>query len=103
MFTLTDKAKKELEAFFADKEPATVRIYLAPGGCSGPMLALALDDANEDDQKLEAEGFSFCINKELFEKTGALTMDILYEGFVITPEHSLGGGGCSGCGGGCSH
>ena len=42
MLTLTDAAQKELEGFFADREKATVRIYLAPGGCSGPRLALAL-------------------------------------------------------------
>lgn len=40
MLTLTDAAQKELEGFFADREKATVRIYLAPGGCSGPRLAL---------------------------------------------------------------
>lgn len=34
MLTLTDAAQKELEGFFADREKATVRIYLAPGGCS---------------------------------------------------------------------
>lgn len=45
MLTLTDAAQKELEGFFADREKATVRIYLAPGGCSGPRLALALDEA----------------------------------------------------------
>ena len=32
MFTLTDNAHKELEAYFADKEKSGVRIYLAPGG-----------------------------------------------------------------------
>ena len=30
MLTLTDAAQKELEGFFADREKATVRIYLAP-------------------------------------------------------------------------
>ena len=38
MLTLTDAAQKELEGFFADREKATVRIYLAPGGCSGRAL-----------------------------------------------------------------
>ncbi len=32
MFQLTDGAKQELEAFFAGKDKATVRIYLASGG-----------------------------------------------------------------------
>ena len=100
MFTVTDKARKELDSHFEDKEIATIRIYLAPGGCSGPMLGLAMDEPNDDDAVLTAEPYSFCINKELLDKTGALTIDTLYEGFVIEPENPLGGG-CSSCGCGC--
>lgn len=36
MITLSENARKELEAYFADKERQTIRVYLAPGGCSGP-------------------------------------------------------------------
>ncbi len=32
MFTLTDAAKTQLDAYFADKEKAPVRIYLSSGG-----------------------------------------------------------------------
>lgn len=32
MFELTESARKELEAYFTDKEKATIRVYLAPGG-----------------------------------------------------------------------
>lgn len=32
MIILTENAKKELEAFFADKPRSGVRVYLAPGG-----------------------------------------------------------------------
>ncbi len=32
MITLTENARKELEAFFADKPRSGVRVYLAPGG-----------------------------------------------------------------------
>ncbi len=32
MFELTANAKKELDAYFANKEKKPVRIYLAPGG-----------------------------------------------------------------------
>ena len=32
MFTVTTDAKEELEGFFADKEKASVRVYLASGG-----------------------------------------------------------------------
>jgi Fe-S cluster assembly iron-binding protein IscA len=32
MFTVTDSAKEELDGFFADKEKASIRIYMAGGG-----------------------------------------------------------------------
>jgi len=103
MFTVTNDARKSLDAHFEDRELASIRIYLAPGGCSGPNLALAMDEPNEDDTVLPADPYTFCINKELLDKTGALTVDIRYEGFVIESANPLGGGGgCSGCGGGCS-
>lgn len=32
MIDLTDNARKELEAYFADKDKTPIRVYLAPGG-----------------------------------------------------------------------
>ncbi len=32
MVDLTEGARKELEAYFADKEKGSIRVYLAPGG-----------------------------------------------------------------------
>lgn len=33
MITMSDSAKKELDAFFEDKErPSCIRVFLAPGG-----------------------------------------------------------------------
>lgn len=32
MITITESACKELEAYFADKDKGTIRVYLAPGG-----------------------------------------------------------------------
>lgn len=32
MVELTESARKELEAYFADKEKGSIRVYLAPGG-----------------------------------------------------------------------
>lgn len=102
MFTLTDDARKSLDAHFEDKEIASIRIYLAPGGCSGPHLGLALDEPSDDDAVLSADPYTFCIHKDLLDKTGAITVDMRCEGFVIESENPLGGGGCAGCGGGCS-
>lgn len=104
MIKLTDNAKKELDAFFADKEKSTIRVFLAPGGWRGPKLSLALDESKSDDTTLEVEGFSFCIETSLLNQIGSATIDISYMGFTIEPEKPLNSGdsGCSSCGSGGS-
>lgn len=103
MFTMTDPAKQELEAYFADKEKTPIRVYMT-GGCSGPRLALALDEITEDDEVFKEDGFSFCINKELLSLVGSVTLDLGYMGFSVEPEFPLPaseGSGCGSCCGSC--
>ncbi|MDL2210606.1 IscA/HesB family protein [Desulfovibrio sp. OttesenSCG-928-O18] len=101
MITISENAVKELDEFFTDKEKSPIRIYLAPGGCSGPRLALALDAPGDDDKVEEIGNYTFCIEKDLFEATGDITIDLSYMGFSIESANPLAGGGgcgCSGCG-----
>lgn len=100
MITMTDNARKELDAYFADKEKSSVRVYMAAGGCSGPRLALALDEPNDEDQAFQVDGYTFCVNKELLTTIGGATVDLSYMGFTVEPTIPLPGGG--GCGGGCA-
>ncbi len=106
MITLSQNAQSELEEFFKDRPQSSIRIYLAPGGCSGPHLSLALDDATENDSSFEAGGFSFCIGKDLLEQVGGVNIDAGYMGFTVDPvipfPNAGGGcGSCQGCCGGC--
>lgn len=99
MVTISDGAVKELDDFFADKETSPIRVYLAPGGCSGPRLALALDKPGDDDTVEDLGAYTFCINKELFAQTGDISIDLSYMGFSVDSANPIGGGGgCSGCG-----
>lgn len=105
MLTVSEDAKKELDEFFSDKDKSPIRIYLAPGGCSGPRLALALDNPGDDDQSFAEAGHNFCINKDLFEQTGNISVDVTYMGFAVESANPIGGGsGCCGCAsaGGCA-
>lgn len=102
MLTVSESAVKELDAFFADKEKSPIRVYLAPGGCSGPRLALALDTPGDDDSAFDQGGYNFCVNKNLLEQTGDISIDVSYMGFTVDSKNAIGGGGgCSSCGGGC--
>lgn len=105
MIEITESAKKELDAYFDGKEKSPIRIYLAPGGCSGPRLALALDEPTSDDVEEDADGYKFCINKELQEQIKGARIDLTPLGFEVTPDEPLpqqpGGSACGGCCGGC--
>jgi Fe-S cluster assembly iron-binding protein IscA len=102
MLVLTDTAREEIAKYFEDKEKTPIRIFLASGGCSGPSLALALDEPAETDEVGDVEGFTFCMNKDLYEQAKPLTLDIGPMGFQVLSSLQLqqqGGcsGGCSGC------
>jgi Fe-S cluster assembly iron-binding protein IscA len=106
MFALTDTAREELDAFFADKDKSPIRVYLAPGGCSGPRLALALDAPTVQDKIFDDKGYSFCVNSELFDAAKTIKVDFSDLGFAVESELQIDSGCspscCSGCGGGCS-
>ena len=90
MIVLSENARKELEAYFADKERQTIRVYLAPGGCSGPRLVLALDEPGDEDARLQ--------------QVKSVSIVLSYLGFTVTSEvplPSAGGSSCGGCCGSC--
>ncbi|MBP3731065.1 MAG: IscA/HesB family protein [Mailhella sp.] len=102
MFSISQTAVSELNAFFSDRPKSSIRIYLAPGGCSGPRLSLALDEPGEDDSVLTDSGYDFCMSKSLLEQVGGVSIDATPMGFLVTPEIALpqtGGGCCAGCAG----
>lgn len=101
MLELTDSARTELLNYFKDKTPEPVRVFLAPGGCSGPRLSLALDEKRDDDTVYDFEGgITFVMNQALLEEAKPVKIDVTYTGFTIDSNLQLGGGGC-GCSSGC--
>ena len=104
MVDISDDAKKELNAYFEGKDKSPIRIYMAPGGCSGPRLILALDEPTDQDKVEEVEGFKFVINSELADQVKNVKIELSPIGFEVIPEVPLpqaAGGGCGGCCGGC--
>jgi len=103
MITITESARQELAKYFEGKTVEPIRVHLADGGCAGPRLSLALDQLRDGDTSVEQGDFTFLIQTELAEATGAVTIDMTEYGFQIASENLVGGGGC-GCSssGGCS-
>ena len=103
MINVTESAQKELTTYFADREIQPIRVHLADGGCSGMKLSLALDELRDGDKSVDHGAFTFLINEELAEASGAVSIDMTEYGFTIDSENPVGGGGggCSGCSCGC--
>jgi len=103
MIELTQNATSQLDSYFTGKEKAPIRVFVTEGGCSGPGLALALDEVTEGDDVFDVSGYQFVVDKELMEQAKPIKIDLNHMGFQV--ESSLvfptGGGGCSGCGGSC--
>lgn len=103
MFQVSDDAIRELDAYFDGKDKSPIRVYLAPGGCSGPRLALALDAPGDEDSVFDEKGYAFCVNNELYAAAKNISVGFTEMGFSVESELQLGGGGCSpSCCSGCA-
>ena len=98
MITLSEEAREELEEFFSAKEKSPIRVFMSRG-CSGARLALALDPPTDDDKTFENNDFTFVINQDLLDTTGAISISLNDMGFEVSSENPLPnvGGGCGGC------
>ncbi len=79
--------------------------FLAPGGCSGPRLALALDDAGDEDEKKRWQDIPSALTSDLLSQIKSAEIDLTSTWILQSrPEVPLpagSGGGCGGCCGGC--
>ncbi|MEF2146517.1 MAG: IscA/HesB family protein [Desulfovibrionaceae bacterium] len=107
MLTLTDAALTELKKYFESNELQPVRVFLAQGGCSGPQLALGLDEKRDGDEAYDFDGgISLVMDGELMAEAKPVTIDMGPMGFTIGSSLPVNTGGCcgssaGGCGSGC--
>ena len=99
MFEVTEKAHEMIQKFFEGKDEINpIRIFLSQGGWSGPSLGMALDEPKDDDEVVKDNGFTFLINKELYDQAKPINVDFIDsgmgQGFSISSNLQLGGGGC---------
>jgi len=68
-------------------------------------LALALDESRDTDEIFEENGYKFCIDAQLYNTSGGITVDAGYMGFSVqsaNPLNAASGSSCGGCGSSCS-
>ncbi len=115
MLAVSDLAVAKVKEYLNQNNIASaVRVAIMSGGCSGPALALALDEKKDLDQVFEFDGVRFVVDNNVTATCGAIRVDYLEEpsgcgcsgsggsGFSVSAERPLPTmGGCSGsCGSG---
>lgn len=105
MLKVTSLATEKLNEYMAqNKLTSALRISLMNGGCSGRVLGLSLDEFKPGDATFEEGGLSFVVERSLFEMCGTISLDYVdsptSQGFSLSPEKPISGGGCSSCGSG---
>ena len=107
--SLTTPAQAKMQELFrqVDDSILGVRVYAAPGGCSGISFGMTFSDAiNGDDGVLECEGFKVIVDDGTLEYLRGVEIDFVDRGdgsasFVFNNLRPMGGGcGSGGCGGG---
>jgi iron-sulfur cluster assembly protein len=66
MVTLTDKAAEAIRSIFAQqgKPDASLRVYVAGGGCSGLQYGMAIEEvAEENDNVFESHGIRILVDE----------------------------------------
>lgn len=106
MISLSAGASRGLADFYAANPdaPKTIRLFIAPGACSGPSLNMALDQVDEGDRVEEHDGVTFCMVSALVERVGHVKIDFDGVNFKLTCERPVvdpSAFGCSCCSGDC--
>ena len=108
MVTLTEAARQAVTAFFAENPglSRTLRLYVAPGTCGGPVLNMTVDEVDASDVTEVVDDVTFCIDRQLQQRVGAIVIDVNGEDVLIRAERPLmdpsAFAGCSCCSGSCN-
>lgn len=109
---LTGPAVAKMTELFAQVEDGIqgVRVYAAPGGCSGVSFGMTFtDDIGDQDGVRDFDGFKIVVDDGTLDYLRGVEIDFVDQGdgnatFVFNNLPSMGGG-CGSCGsssGGCS-
>ena len=101
MINVTEKAQKQVKAYFEGKVVQPIRIFVNHG-CGGAQLAMALDEKKETDRSFTYGGGDYIMETRLLEEARLVEVDFVGTGFTFKSSLELGGGICSSCGQGGS-
>ena len=96
MLEITKSATDKIAEYFKNREVSPIRIFLIPGGCGLPSLALDLDEPKDTDNVFDIDGFQFIIDKEFMKEAEPIKVDFTRSGFQFDCSLEFEEG-CSAC------
>lgn len=99
MINVSKPAQEQVRMYFKGKEIEPIRIFLNSAGCSGPSLAMALDEKKDTDAVFTFDDVEYIMDKDLLKKASPVDIDFAGTGFRLESGLKLTGG-CTGCSGG---
>jgi iron-sulfur cluster assembly protein len=101
MITITSEAASQLKSFLADNgsPEAGLRVFVAPGGCSGLQYGMTIEDNAEDgDEVIETDGVRLLVdNFSAMYMMGAevdYVNSLMGGGFTVHNPNAVSGCAC---------
>ena len=103
MITVSKNASEQVAQYFKDNPVKPIRIFLNEGGCGGPSIAMAIDDAKDTDTVFKIDDYEYVVETAFMEKAQTIEVEFKESGFTINSGYTFepAAGGCSGCQGSC--
>jgi uncharacterized protein YneR len=97
MIKVTSRAILLLKDFFGDKEIKPVRIFLKLGGCGIRSFGVAVEKPKKNDEVISVNGYTFIIEKGLWNKVKPIKVDADSISFRISGKGVQSNSGCGTC------
>jgi iron-sulfur cluster assembly protein len=103
MLNVSKDASEQVAQYFKDNPVKPIRIFLNEGGCCGPSIAMAIDEAKPTDTVYKVDEFEYVVDTAFMEKAQTIEVEFKESGFTINSGYTFepAEDGCSGCHGSC--
>ena len=97
MIEVTPRAILLLKNFFKGKEIRPVRVFVKLGGCGIRSFGVSVEKPKKNDKVISVNGFTFIIEKGLWEKVKPIKVDADSISFRISGSGIQPNSGCGTC------
>jgi len=98
MIEVTHRAMLLLKDIFKDKDKKPVKIFIKLGGCGIRSFGVALEKQKRTDEVINVNGFTFIIDKKLWNQIRPIKIDADRIAFRISGGGIQTNSGCGTCG-----